>query len=490
MELLRRYVHRNSEEAFATLVTRHVNTVYSAAWRKTGNAHAAEEITQAVFIILARKAERLREGTVLSGWLYQTARLTSASFLRTEIRRGRREQEAYMQSLSDEPAPDLWPEIEPLLEDAMGKLGERERDALALRFFEGKSFQEIGAVIGTSENAAKKRVGHGLEKLRKIFLKRGIASTTAILAAVMSVNSVQAAPVALTKTITAVAMTKGVAASGSTLTLIKTTLKIMAWTKAKITAVAIVGVVLATGTATVVIHHVRERSQTEISNGDEPWRVPGISSDAVAKLPPEVKILPTLFPNSGGLAAAGRGIDKFVGIGQPAINILWAAYNWPQARMIFATPEPQERYDFVATLSQGCREALQRELKDTLGLVGRHETRDMDVLLLKVRTKNAPGLRPPVSQGDCYLSHDGNRVEIKWANESLSKLTEFLESAAKMPIIDETGDTNHYRVGIEWEEPDAQDSEHKALQKVLLNQFGLELVPSHQPVEMLVVEKN
>jgi len=91
MALLREYVHRNSEEAFAALVTRHVNLVYSAALRKTGNAHAAEEITQAVFIILARKADGLRDGTILSGWLYQTARLTSASFLRTEIRRGGRD---------------------------------------------------------------------------------------------------------------------------------------------------------------------------------------------------------------------------------------------------------------------------------------------------------------------------------------------------------------------------------------------------------------
>jgi uncharacterized protein YecE (DUF72 family) len=96
MELLRRYVHRNSEAAFAALVARHVNMVYSAAWRKTGSAHAAEEIAQAVFVILAKKADKLRAGTVLSGWLYQIARLTSASFLRTEIRRVRREQEAYM----------------------------------------------------------------------------------------------------------------------------------------------------------------------------------------------------------------------------------------------------------------------------------------------------------------------------------------------------------------------------------------------------------
>src|SRR5450432_211808 len=221
MELLRQYVHRNSEEAFVALVTRHVNMVYSAARRKTGSAHAAEEITQAVFIILAKKAERLRYGTILSGWLYQTAWLTSASFLRTEIRRARREQEAYMQSLSNETGSSVWPEIEPLLEDAMGRLGEEERNALALRFFEGKSFQEIGTAIGASENAAKKRVGHGLEKLRKIFLKRGVVSTTAIIAAVISQNSVQAAPGVLAKSVTVVATAKGVAASGSTITIIK-----------------------------------------------------------------------------------------------------------------------------------------------------------------------------------------------------------------------------------------------------------------------------
>src|ERR1035437_3691813 len=233
MELLRQYAHRKSEEAFAVLVTRHVNVVYSAALRKTGNAHAAEEITQAVFIILAKKADRLRDGTILSGWLYQTARLTSASFLRTEVRRARREQEAYMQSLSNEPEAKVWPEIEPLLEDAMGRLGEKERNALALRFFEGKSFQEIGTALGASENAAKKRVSHGLEKLRKLFTKRGVSSTTAIIAGAISAKSVQAAPMALAKSVTAVAIAKGAAASGSTLTMIKGALKIMAWTKVK-----------------------------------------------------------------------------------------------------------------------------------------------------------------------------------------------------------------------------------------------------------------
>ena len=203
MELLRQYADRNSDEAFAALVARHVNLVYSAALRKTGNADAAGEITQAVFIILAKKAGRLSQRTILSGWLYQATRLTAANFLRTEIRRVRREQEAYMQSLANETEPELWPQMAPLLENAMGRLGEKDRNAIALRFFEGKSFQEIGAAFGASENAAKKRVAHALEKLHRYFSKHGVSSTTAIIAGAISANSAHAAPVGLATTITA-----------------------------------------------------------------------------------------------------------------------------------------------------------------------------------------------------------------------------------------------------------------------------------------------
>ena len=114
---------RNSEAAFAALVARYVNLVYSTALRFTGNPHHAEEITQAVFIILARKAGGLLRGAVLSGWLYQTARLTAANFVKGEIRRHRREQEAYMQSILNEPEAAAWEQIAPLLDEAMGRSG-------------------------------------------------------------------------------------------------------------------------------------------------------------------------------------------------------------------------------------------------------------------------------------------------------------------------------------------------------------------------------
>src|SRR4029434_5586002 len=101
VELLKEYAHSHSEEAFTELAARHVNLVYSAALRKTNNSHAAGEVTQAVFILLARKAHRLRRETVLSGWLYHTTTLTAANFVRAEIRRARREKEAYMQALAN-----------------------------------------------------------------------------------------------------------------------------------------------------------------------------------------------------------------------------------------------------------------------------------------------------------------------------------------------------------------------------------------------------
>ncbi len=255
-ELLRQYARENSDEAFAALVSRHVDMVYSAALRKTGNPAAAEEVTQAVFVILAKKANELIRHTALSGWLYQAARLTAANFLRTEIRRARREQEAYMQSLSNQTEPEIWPQIMPLLEDAMGRLGEKDRNALALRFFEGKSFQEIGAAFGVSENAARKRTNYALEKLRTYFSQCGVNSTTETIAGAISANSVQAAPVALAKTVTAVAVAKGATASASTLTLIKGALKIMAWSNAKTAVVVTVAVMLTAGTTTMVIKKV------------------------------------------------------------------------------------------------------------------------------------------------------------------------------------------------------------------------------------------
>jgi RNA polymerase sigma factor (sigma-70 family) len=280
-ELLRQYADQNSEAAFAALVTRHVPLVYSAALRKTGNPSAAEEVTQAVFIILARKARGLRREIALAGWLYQATRLTAANFLRTEIRRARREQEAIMQSPSNETGPEIWPQIMPLLEDAIGRLGERDRNAVVLRFFEGKSFQEIGVAVGATENAAKKRVGHALEKLKRFYLQRGVDSTAAAIGETISANSIQAVPAALVKTATAAALAKGATASASTLILVKTTLTAM---KTK-TIIATVGaaVVIAGITAWLSSFHFVQQPDSAPANFTLPIQLPNAISRRDAK---------------------------------------------------------------------------------------------------------------------------------------------------------------------------------------------------------------
>lgn len=260
--LLQSYAEHDSEEAFATLVARHVNKVYSVALRHTGNPHQAEEITQAVFVILARKASHFGKSVVLEGWLHQTARLTALAFIRSEIRRARREQEAYMQPVLNENESEVWMQIAPLLDTAIASLNETDRHAVVLRFVYGKSMKEVGAVLGGSEGAAKLRLHRAMEKLRQFFYKRGIVSTTETLAGAISANAVQTAPMGLVKTATALALAKGPAASASTLNLIKGALKMMAWTKVKTVIVAGVVVLLAAGTTPVIIMEMRNHARS------------------------------------------------------------------------------------------------------------------------------------------------------------------------------------------------------------------------------------
>jgi RNA polymerase sigma factor (sigma-70 family) len=175
--LLKDYVETGSQDAYGQLVSRHINFVYAAALRNVHDRHVAEEITQAVFIVLARKASTLRHEAVLSSWLLSTCRYASLGHMKMAARRRRHERRAaeMAKTVWEEEAESQWPQYEGDLDAALASLREGDRKAVMLRFYEHKSFDEIATILGTAEEAARKRVSRAVEKLRGYF---GVSTRT------------------------------------------------------------------------------------------------------------------------------------------------------------------------------------------------------------------------------------------------------------------------------------------------------------------------
>ena len=214
-ELLHLYANDHSEEAFTELVERHINIVHAAALRQLGgDGSLAEEVTQRVFSELAGKAILLTGRTSIVGWLYGSTRFCALAARRAEMRRRKREQEAYMMEQTNHSSPGSdqdWTQLSAVLDETMHELGKEDREAVLLRYFKGCSLKEVGDCFGVSDNAARMRVDRALDKLRLLLAKRGVLSTTAVLAVLFTSFAAPAAPRALAGRIAKTALTGSIA---------------------------------------------------------------------------------------------------------------------------------------------------------------------------------------------------------------------------------------------------------------------------------------
>jgi len=229
--LLADYVQDGSEEAFRELVARYIGLVYSTALRFVcGDAHFAEDVTQAVFVHLARKARALRGEMMLGGWLHRDTCHVAATLMRGERRRQNRERQAMeLQALQDHSEANL-AQLAPVLDEAIDQLGEEDRLAITLRFFEQRDLRSVGEALGSSENAAQKRVSRALEALRILLKHRGVALSVGALGAALSTGAAASVPAALAASVAGAALAGAAAGGGLT----GTVLNLLATTKLKL----------------------------------------------------------------------------------------------------------------------------------------------------------------------------------------------------------------------------------------------------------------
>ncbi len=262
-QLLRHYSRERSELAFGELVARHIDLVYAAALRVVnGDTHLAQDVTQTVFLHLARKARSLPRGVVLAGWLHRHTCYTAATAVRTERRRKTREQIAIEMRALDDHTELPWERIAPYLDECLDQLKPSDRDALVLRFLQRQDFHAVGAALGLSEDSAQKRVSRALEKLRLLLSRRGVGLSAAALASVLAAEAATAAPVGLAVGMAAASLSAAhEVGSGFTL------LRLMAETKLK---TGIIGAILIGGVVASLL--IQQRAEAKLRGLDEALR--------------------------------------------------------------------------------------------------------------------------------------------------------------------------------------------------------------------------
>ncbi|HEY3863636.1 MAG TPA: sigma-70 family RNA polymerase sigma factor [Verrucomicrobiae bacterium] len=255
---LREYAENGSDRAFSALVQRYFNLVYSAALRLgQGDAALAQDVAQSVFTDFACKARSLPRDVLLGGWLYKHTCFAAASAIRKERRRQARERQAFEMNTDTGESDTVWTKVAPLMDHALGRLGDSDRHAVVLRFFEQRSFKSVGGALGISEEAARKRVDRALDKLRVFFGQRGLSFSAAVLTAALDAHAGASAPAGMASAVASAALAHAAHGGGAGLSLF------MAMTKTHLTLAAAVA-----GLATAVVLQSQSNTRLQRQNAD------------------------------------------------------------------------------------------------------------------------------------------------------------------------------------------------------------------------------
>src|SRR5215510_3880416 len=218
-QLLAEYRATGSDEAFRELVGGYIDLVYSAAVRLVNNdTHLAEDVTQTVFLDLARLARTLSPNVMLGGWLHRHTCFVASKSLRAQRRRQLREQHAVEMNSMDQQTGTEFASVASLLDDAINQLGAEDRTAILARFFEQRDFRAVGEALGSTEEAARKRVNRALEKLHLLLKQRGVTLSVAALGSALTTEAVTAAPAGLAAGVAASAVAGAAISNATSLT--------------------------------------------------------------------------------------------------------------------------------------------------------------------------------------------------------------------------------------------------------------------------------
>ena len=352
-DLLKSYA-AGSETAFTDLLRRHVNHVYSTALRRVGDPTLAQDITQGVFCLLARKASSLQPTGSLVGWLHRTTWHLASESLRTERRRRARETEAALQnSMTRDTATDTaWQQVAPHLDEALLELQEPDRLALLLRFFQQLPLRDVGTRLGVSEAAAKMRVGRAVMKLRQVLGARGITLTAGALVWLMTDRAVAAAPASC---VSAVSSAVAATTASASLSLWSTFLAFLTQGPAPIAAAVTFLVLTSVGTAL----HLRSGSAAR-SNAFLPFpQSQGSDSNALA------------LESISAETVSGARVDPLEDPAnlEEAIARLRAALRQPFSRRM-PQASIHEAVNGLGTHAAAAVPMVMEELRDAFGLGG------------------------------------------------------------------------------------------------------------------------